>query len=107
MTGRSDERGRPSGSTGSSDNPALSTGVQQHDIPQAGIITGVMEQATYIVPDMSCAHCERAVADELEAVAGVASVDVDLDTKQVTVRGETLDDATLRAAIERAGYEAA
>jgi copper chaperone CopZ len=34
-------------------------------------------------------------------------VDVDLDSKLVTVRGHELDDMALRAAIEEAGYEAA
>jgi copper chaperone CopZ len=34
-------------------------------------------------------------------------VDIDLDTKLVTVTGEHLDDEALRAAIEEAGYEAA
>ena len=58
------------------------------------------------VPDMSCAHCERAVSTELLAVAGVASVDVDLATKLVVVRGEALDEAALRDAIDEAGYTA-
>jgi copper chaperone len=66
-----------------------------------------MVEITYSVPDMSCAHCERAVSGELEAVTGVDGVEVDLKTKLVTVRGERLDDAALRAAIEEAGYEAA
>ena len=66
-----------------------------------------MIQHTYSVPDMSCAHCERAVRDEVSAVVGVSSVDVELGTKRVTVRGEWLDDALLRAAIADAGYEAA
>jgi copper chaperone CopZ len=56
---------------------------------------------------MHCGHCERAVREEVSAVAGVNSVDVDLETKLVTVTGESLDDAALRAAIEEAGYEAA
>jgi len=56
---------------------------------------------------MHCEHCERAVADELTAVAGVEQVDVDLDTKLVVVTGTSLDDSALRAAIEDAGYEAA
>ena len=63
--------------------------------------------ATYTVPNMSCGHCKAAVTQELSALAGVHSVDVDLDTKLVTVTGEQLDDETLRAAIEEAGYEAA
>ncbi len=66
-----------------------------------------MTELTYTVPDMSCGHCEQAVSSELQEVAGVESVDVDLDTKLVTIRGFDLDDAALRAAIEEAGYEAA
>jgi copper chaperone CopZ len=62
---------------------------------------------TYSVQGMSCAHCERAVAEELRSVKGVADVVVDLETKRVEVTGEALDDGALRAAIEDAGYEAA
>ena len=65
------------------------------------------ETVTYAVPAMHCDHCERAVKDELRAVAGVESVDVDLETKLVTVSGQDLDDTALRAAIDEAGYEAA
>ena len=64
------------------------------------------ETETYAVPAMHCGHCERAVKSELGAVAGVESVDVDLETKLVTVRGRDLDDRALRAAIAEAGYEA-
>ena len=66
-----------------------------------------MTELTYTVSGMSCAHCEAAVKEEVSAVAGVDSVDVDLDTKLVVVRGEGLEDAALRAAIVEAGYEAA
>ena len=63
--------------------------------------------AIFTVLEMSCGHCKAAVTREISAVAGVHSVDVDLDTKLVTVTGEQLDDEALRAAIEEAGYEAA
>ena len=66
-----------------------------------------MENMTYTVAAMHCAHCTHAVSSELLDVPGVHSVDVDLDTKLVVVRGDGLDDAALRAAIEEAGYEAA
>lgn len=66
-----------------------------------------MSEITYRVPGMSCAHCEHAVSSELQQVPGVESVDVELETKRVVVRGERLDDQALRAAIEEAGYEAA
>ena len=61
----------------------------------------------YTVAGMSCDHCKAAVTEELLAVGGVASVDVDLDTKRIVVRGQDLDDAAIRAAIDEAGYEAA
>ena len=66
-----------------------------------------MEAKTYTVPGIHCGHCERAVKEEVGAVEGVESVDVDLETKLVSVRGNGLDDARLRAAIAEAGYEAA
>jgi copper chaperone len=48
-----------------------------------------MDTKTYSVPGMHCDHCKAAVSRELEAVTGVERVDVDLETKLVTVRGET------------------
>lgn len=65
------------------------------------------ETMTYQVPGMSCEHCQRAVSGEISSVAGVQAVDVDLETKVVTVTGERLDDGALRAAIEEAGYDVA
>ncbi len=66
-----------------------------------------MERRQYVVPGMYCGHCEAAVRDEVSAVPGVESVEVDLQTKCVEVTGEPLDDPAIRAAIEEAGYEAA
>jgi copper chaperone len=71
------------------------------------VYTRAMSELTYTVPAMHCGHCKAAVSEEVGAVAGVESVDVDLDTKLVVVRGGALDDAAIRAAIEEAGYEAA
>jgi copper chaperone CopZ len=65
-----------------------------------------MERKTYSVPGMHCGHCEKAVKSELEGVTGVAAVDVDLETKLVTITGEALNDATLVAAFDEAGYDA-
>ena len=65
-----------------------------------------VESLSYSVPGMHCGHCEAAVARELGAVAGVERVEVDLDTRAVTVRGEGLDDAAVIAAIDEAGYDA-
>jgi copper chaperone len=65
-----------------------------------------MNDITYCVPGMSCGHCRTAITAEVTAVAGVDSVDVDLDTKLVRITGSNLDDTTLIAAIDEAGYEA-
>ena len=66
-----------------------------------------MEVFTYAVPAMSCGHCRVAIISEVQRVAGVASVDVDLETKRVRVAGDDVDDTAVRAAIDEAGYDAA
>ena len=65
------------------------------------------ETVTYSVPAIHCAHCEMSIREEVSEVEGVEDVAVDLEAKLVTVRGQSLDDVALRAAIEEAGYEAA
>jgi copper chaperone CopZ len=65
------------------------------------------EQLTYTVPGMGCGHCRAAVTAAVEKVPGVAGVDVDLDAMGVTVAGNQLDDAAVRAAIAEAGYDVA
>ena len=65
------------------------------------------ETITYSVPTIHCDHCAMSIREEVSEVEGVSEVDVDLETKAVTVRGRALDDVALRAAIEGAGYEAA
>jgi len=61
---------------------------------------------TYLVEGMSCDHCKVAVTAEVTQVAGVTSVDVDLETKRVRVHGTQVDDAAVVAAIDEAGYDA-
>jgi copper chaperone CopZ len=65
------------------------------------------ESVTYSVPAIHCAHCAMSIREEVSEVEGVDEVAVDLETKVVTVSGNDLDDAALRAAIVEAGYEAA
>ncbi len=65
------------------------------------------DSITYDVPAIHCAHCAMSIREEISEVEGVDRIDVDLETKHVTVHGSRLDDAALRAAIAEAGYEAA
>jgi copper chaperone len=64
-----------------------------------------MERITYAVPGVSCAHCQAAIADAVQPLAGVATVDVDVAAKTVTVTGKRLDEEAIVAAIDEAGYE--
>jgi copper chaperone len=61
---------------------------------------------TILVEGMSCGHCKVAISDEVGQVSGVESVDVDLETKHVQVRGTDVDEAAVVDAIDEAGYEA-
>ena len=61
---------------------------------------------TYLVEGMSCDHCKVAVTAEVSKVAGVAAVDVDLDSKLVQVHGDGVEAAAVVAAIDEAGYDA-
>ena len=65
------------------------------------------ETITYTVPAIHCAHCAMSIREEVAEVEGVEDVDVDIDSKVVTIRGRDLSDEKLRAAIQEAGYEAA
>ena len=65
-----------------------------------------MDELRYSVPGISCAHCGQAISAEVEKVAGVTAVDVDIEAKAVVVCGEVAE-ASVRAAIVEAGYEPA
>ncbi len=66
-----------------------------------------MSTLTYNVPDISCNHCKHAIESEVSQVQGIESVEVDVQAKTVTVRGEPLDEAAIIGAIDEAGYEVA
>ena len=61
---------------------------------------------TYLVPGMTCSHCQVAVTEEVTKVAGVTGVKVDLETKLVQVDGRDIEPAAVVAAIDEAGYDA-
>ena len=67
-----------------------------------------MVERTYLVPDVSCEHCVKAITSELEKIDGVQRVAVDIPTKKVTVQAaDSVDERQLVAGIEEAGYEVA
>lgn len=60
------------------------------------------------VTGMTCGHCVSSVTEELSALDGVESVDVQLNVggaSTVTVSSASaLDPAAIRAAVDEAGY---
>ena len=66
-----------------------------------------MDEKTYTVTGMTCAHCVLSVREEVGEVAGVEAIDVDLATGRLAVRGDAIDDATITEAVAEAGYEVA
>lgn len=64
-----------------------------------------MNRLSFTVPGMTCGHCEAAVKGEITKVVGVTDVSVDLATKVVVVSGADLDQASIFAAVDEAGYE--
>ena len=60
---------------------------------------------TFTVTGMTCAHCQRAVTEEISDVDGVESVTVDLASGTVTVTAsQPVDRADIAAAVDEAGY---
>ncbi|MDQ4144008.1 MAG: heavy-metal-associated domain-containing protein [Actinomycetota bacterium] len=66
-----------------------------------------MSETTYKVSGIHCQSCVANISESVQAVAGVASVDVSPEKEEVIVRGDSFDDAAVRSAIADAGYEAA
>ena len=58
----------------------------------------------YRVQGMTCAHCVAAVTEEVQQVAGVHDVIVDLDTGLLAVSGQEIDDQAIASAVVEAGY---
>jgi len=66
-----------------------------------------MDEKTYTVVGMTCGHCVLSVREEVSEVAGVETVDVDLPSGRMVVRGGGVSETAVKAAVEAAGYEVA
>jgi copper chaperone CopZ len=62
----------------------------------------------YTVTGMTCGHCVASVTEEVQEIAGVTDVQVDLATGNLRFTSEQpVSDADVRAAVEEAGYQLA
>ncbi len=60
-----------------------------------------MSTTTFLIPDMTCGHCEKTLRGALSDVLPDATINIDLSTHRLTVTG---DAATAEEAIREAGY---
>lgn len=66
------------------------------------------QTSTYTVTGMTCGHCVASVTEEVQEIAGVEDVTVDLASGAVTITSaEPITDDAVRAAVEEAGYQLA
>jgi copper chaperone len=64
-----------------------------------------MSTSIWTVTGMTCGHCVKAVTEEVSAIEGVESVEVDLETGAVTVAaGADPTREQMVAAVDEAGY---
>ena len=60
------------------------------------------------VNGMTCGHCVASVTEEVQEIAGVTDVRVDLAAGSVSVTSDQpLSEADVKAAVEEAGYQLA
>ncbi len=58
------------------------------------------------VSGMTCGHCVNSVTEELQEIAGVTEVKVELESGEVTIESAAeLNASEISAAIKEAGYE--
>ncbi|MEX2425987.1 MAG: heavy-metal-associated domain-containing protein [Thermomicrobiaceae bacterium] len=67
-----------------------------------------MAERVYKVPDVSCDHCVSSITKELTQIDGVQNVQVDLQSKQVTViASDEVAEQQIRDGIDEAGFDIA
>ncbi|KOX23243.1 hypothetical protein ADK67_21880 [Saccharothrix sp. NRRL B-16348] len=66
-----------------------------------------MQNNSINVSGMTCDSCVGKVTTAVSSVPGVDDVDIDIATGEVTVIGDQVDLASVKAAVEEAGYKIA
>jgi copper chaperone len=66
-----------------------------------------MTTTTYTVTGMTCGHCEGSVRSEVSKLQGITAIDVSAASGRLVVTSESpLDDSSVLAAVDEAGYSA-
>ena len=65
-----------------------------------------MKKIELVIEGMMCAHCQARVKNALESIEGVESVSVNLENKKaLVICNDSVEPATLTAAVKSDGYE--
>ena len=66
-----------------------------------------MKTTIFTAPEIECQGCASAIKKSVGAVAGVSEVQVDVETKHVTIAHDEATSAeAIKAAVEKAGFSA-
>ncbi len=72
-------------------------------------MSSTIDTVTLVAPDISCGHCVMTIKDEVGALAGIASVEANPDTKRIEIAYDptqvTL--AQIEGVLDEAGYPVA
>jgi len=63
-----------------------------------------MDEQSYTVVGMTCDHCALSVREEVSALVGVQTVEVDMPSGRLAVYGRDVSSSAVHAAVEEAGY---
>ncbi|KAB0584217.1 heavy-metal-associated domain-containing protein [Ideonella dechloratans] len=58
----------------------------------------------FLVPDMTCGHCVKAITAAVTAADPTATLQIDLPSHVVSVSSQTLSDDALLETLREAGY---
>ena len=65
----------------------------------------MMATKTYLIPNISCAHCIMHITQRLNEIEGVKNVEGDVSSKEVTIEfTEPASDEVIIAALEEINY---
>ena len=65
-----------------------------------------MNELRFMVPGMCCGHCANAISVALSELSGVASVDIDVTSAWVVVRGQVFKISAVQTEVNKTGHVA-
>ena len=87
-------------------NKYLAKHFKKPDIPRMEFTMDTsMKNMEVIVKGMTCNHCKANVENNVAALEGIDSAEVDLSTEKVTLRGQDINLDDVKAKVESLGYK--